>query len=228
MADIILNAWAGLTPQVRAQAVEALFSRTSWIARLLDAVEAGSFNPKNLDSTRVRALQSHGDADIRERAGTLLAGLALGSRQDVVDAYQDVLAMTGDRDRGKALFAENCSKCHRLQGVGHEVGPDLSTVAQAGPDKILVNVLDPNREVNPQYVNYTIETGDWESHSGIIASETATSITMKRADGETDTILRVDIESVKSDNLSIMPEGWEQTIDKQGLADLIAYLTALE
>lgn len=228
VADIILNAWEGLTPQVRAQAVEALFSRTSWIARLLDAIERGSFDPKNLDSTRVRALQSHADTGIRERATKLLEGLSLGSRQDVVDACQDVLTMSGDRERGKTLFVENCSKCHRLQGVGYEVGPDLSTVAQSGPDKILINVLDPNREVNPQYVNYTIETGDWESHSGIIASETATSITMKRADGETDTILRVNIQSIKSDNLSIMPEGWEQTIDKQGLADLIAYLTALE
>ncbi len=228
IASAILEAWPGMTPPLRAQAIEALFSREPWLVKLLDAIGEGDFRATNLDSLRVRSLLAYDNADIRAQAERVLADYNLGSRQEVVDAYQDVLAMKGDPERGKAVFTENCSKCHKVQGVGFEVGPDLSTVAQAGPDKILVNVLDPNREVNPQYVNYTIETSDWESHSGIIASETATSITLKRANGEADTVLRVNIDDIKSDNLSIMPEGWEQTISKEDLASLIAYLTSLE
>ncbi len=228
IAKAILDAWPGMTPPLRAQAVEALFSREPWLVAMLDAIEDGSFRAANLDSVRVRSLLAYDNADIKTQAQAAFADYDLGSRQDIVDAYQDVLNMKGDPGRGKAVFTENCSKCHRLQGVGFEVGPDLSTVAQAGPDKILTNVLDPNREVNPQYVNYTIDTTDWESHSGIIASETATSITLKRANGETDTVLRVNIEDIKSDNLTIMPEGWEQTISKQDLANLIAYLTSLK
>jgi len=112
--------------------------------------------------------------------------------------------------------------------VGFSVGPDLSAVANFGAEKILVNVLDPNREVNPQYLNYTIETDDLETHSGIITSESATSITLRRASGETDTILRVNIETIRSDNISIMPEGWEEAIDKQAMADLISYLMSLK
>jgi len=228
IAQAILDAWPGMTPPLRAQAIEALFSRESWLVTMLAAIGDGTFRAANLDSLRVRSLLSYDNAEIKAQAERVLADYNLGSRQDVVNAYQDVLDMKGDPERGKTVFTENCSKCHKLQGEGFEVGPDLSTIAQAGPDKILVNVLDPNREVNPQYVNYTIDTTDWESHSGIIASETATSITLKRASGEADTVLRVNIDVIKSDNLSIMPEGWEQTIGKEDLANLIAYLTSLE
>ena len=104
------------------------------------------------------------------------------------------------------------------------ISPPLATGARKA---ILLNVLDPNREINPAYVNYTIETKDWETLSGIIASETATSVTLQRASGESDTILRVNIESTESAELSLMPEGLEAGINKQQMADLIAYLVSL-
>jgi putative heme-binding domain-containing protein len=113
-----------------------------------------------------------------------------------------------------------------VRDQGSDVGPNLATIAQAGAEKILLNVLDPNRELNPQYVNYTIETADFETHTGIIAAETATTITLKRAHGETDTIPRADIEDIRSEALSIMPEGFESAITPEAMADLIAYLTA--
>jgi len=228
IAAILLTGWGDFSPQVRAQGIEALFSRKTWTMALLDAIEQGAFKPGQLDSTRIRALQTNPDAEIKARADALLAQFTYGARQQVVDAYQEALTMPGDIERGKKLFAENCSKCHMLQGVGFSVGPDLSAVANFGAEKILVNVLDPNREVNPQYMNYTIETDDLETHSGIITSESATSITLRRASGETDTILRVNIETIRSDNISIMPEGWEEAIDKQAMADLISYLMSLK
>jgi putative heme-binding domain-containing protein len=228
VAEILLAAWPDFSPQMRAQAIEALFSRKAWIAALLDAIEQGQFKPSQLDSTRIRALQSHADPELQARAGTLLSSFEYGTRQAIVDAYEDALSLPGNSARGREVFRENCAQCHKLEGVGFDVGPELTTVAQAGAEKILVNVLDPNREVNPQYINYTIDTSDFESHSGIIASETATSITLKRANGETDTVLRVNIDSIRSDNLSIMPEGWEDTIDKQKMADLIAYITSVK
>lgn len=228
IAAILLEGWNDFSPQVRAQSIEALFSRKAWTLKLLDAIEAQQFKPAQLDSTRIRALQASADADIKARAEKLLAQFNYGSRQKIVDAYHDVLDMKGDPAAGKKVYLDNCSKCHMLQGNGFAVGPDLSTVANAGAEKILINVLDPNREVNPQYMNYTIETDDLESHSGVIASESATSITLKRANGETDTILRVNIEAIRSENLSIMPEGWEEAIDKQQMADLIAYLTSIK
>jgi putative heme-binding domain-containing protein len=134
--------------------------------------------------------------------------------------------MKADAARGKVVFQKVCAACHRLEGVGHELAPNLAAMQSRGPEAVLLNVLDPNREVNPQYVNYLVVTKDGRSYTGIIAAETATSVTLKRGESESDTILRVNIEAMRSTGLSIMPEGLEQQIDRQAMADLIAYVMA--
>ena len=136
--------------------------------------------------------------------------------------------MKGDIEAGKKVYVENCSKCHMLQGTGFAVGPDLSTVSNAGAEKILVNVLDPNREVNPQFLNYLLLATDGRSLSGMLTSETATSVTLKKQENATETVLRVDIESLKSTGQSLMPIGLEKQIDKAAMADLLEYLKTVE
>lgn len=226
-ADALLAHFSAFSPVVRAQAVETLFSRKSWVQRLLGAVEAGTFSPKDLDSNRIHFLLNHPDGGIKEKAAALLGSQAPTARAQVVEAYRPALTMTGDKEKGRALFIEQCSKCHQLEGQGFAVGPDLSSIGNRGTEAILLNVLDPNREINPAYVNYTVETRDLETYSGLISAETATSITLSRASGEADTILRVNIESVESAELSLMPEGLEAAFDQQGMANLIAYLVSL-
>ena len=225
VATLFLERWPTLSPQVRSHVVEGLFASEGRLEHLVTALQAGTFPPTDLDSTRVRQLLSHPNAALRERARGILEEHALGPRHEVVAAYQDVLTLTGDPARGRAVFEQNCARCHQLGGLGHAVGPDLRTVAQAGPEQVLVNVLDPNREVNPQYIDYLIDTTDWATYSGIIASETATSLTLRRAGGVEDTILRRNIETIRTTDLSIMPEGWEQSLSRENLADLIAFIT---
>jgi putative heme-binding domain-containing protein len=89
-------------------------------------------------------------------------------------------------------------------------------------------VLDPNREVNPQYVNYVVVASEGKSVTGLISAETATSVTLKRQENATDTILRVNIEELRSTGQSIMPEGLEKQLDVQAMADLIAYLLSVK
>jgi putative heme-binding domain-containing protein len=226
-ADALLAHFDAFSPAVRAQAVETLFSRKAWIGRLLAALEGGSFSAKNLDSNRIHFLLNHSDATIKEKAVAILGAQAPTARDQVVEAYRPALSLTGDKEKGRALFIEQCSKCHQLEGQGFAVGPDLSAIGNRGAEAILLNVLDPNREINPAYVNYTVETLDLETYSGLISAETATSITLSRASGEADSILRVNIESVESAELSLMPEGLEAAIDQQGMANLIAYLVSL-
>lgn len=226
-ADALLSHFSAFSPSVRAQAVETLFSRKSWIQRLLAAIESGTFSAKDLDSNRIHFLLNHSDAAIKDKAVALLGTQTPTARDQVVEAYRPALSLTGDKEKGRALFIEQCSKCHQLEGQGFAVGPDLGAIGNRGADAILLNVLDPNREINPAYVNYTVETADLETFSGLISGETATSITLSRASGEADTILRVNIESIESAELSLMPEGLEAVIDQQGMADLIAYLVSL-
>lgn len=226
VAETLIGAFAELGPRGRETAVEALFRRPTWTEALVSAMEAGRFIPRDLDSNRRQALLKHEDAGLRARAEALYAVAALSPRNEVVEAHQGVLSMKGDPGRGREIYQKNCAQCHRVKNEGFAVGPDLVTVAQSGAEKILTNILDPNREVNQQYINYTIDTKDLETFSGIVASETASSVTLKRAFGENVTILRDNIESMRSEKLSIMPEGLEQSLQPQDLADVIAFITA--
>ncbi len=85
----------------------------------------------------------------------------------------------------------------------------------------------PNQSVETGFEEYLVDTVDGRSLSGIIAKETPTTVTIRRAKGEEDTILRGNVETMYSLSVSPMPEDLEQTIDVQGMADLIAYLKAL-
>src|SRR5213078_2242679 len=92
------------------------------------------------------------------------------------------------------------------------------------PQDFLVAILDPNAAIEPRFLNYQVETSDGRSLSGVVTAETATSLTLVQGGGLEEKILRSDIAEIKASNLSMMPEGLEQNLTPQGLADLIAYL----
>src|SRR5262249_8067349 len=144
----------------------------------------------------------------------------------VLDDYQSATAQSSDKARGKEIFAKRCSTCHKLDGVGHEVGPDLGQMANKSPQAFLIAILDPNQAVDARYLQYVAVTKDGRQHNGILAGETATSITIREQDGKDKVLLRTELEALESTGKSLMPEGLEKDINKQELADLIAYLTS--
>ena len=227
VASLLIDAWSGFSPKLRSQAAEALFSRPERLPRVLDALEHGELALADVGIARLKLLANSSDAEIARRARQLLEKANVGRRRDVVEAYRPALKMAGDPQRGRQVFRKVCAACHKLEGFGHEIGPNLATIQNRGAEAILVNVLDPNREVNPQYINYALVTTDGRTLTGMIAAETATSITLKRAEDQSDTVLRIDIDELQSTGLSLMPEGLEKEIDPQALADLIAYLTSI-
>jgi putative heme-binding domain-containing protein len=225
---LLLEAWPSLSPQLRANAVEVFFSRPAWIAAFLDAVDQGKINRGDVDPARIQALQTHTNNQLRTRASKLFTSTKLARRQDVVSAYQKALKLPGDRVRGKALFKNVCSTCHQLEGVGTQVGADLYAIRDQGTEAILLNILDPNREVKPQFLSYVLTTDAGRTITGMIAAESANSITIRRADGTTATVLRIHIDELRSTGLSFMPEGLEKQIDVPAMADLLAYLNSIK
>jgi putative membrane-bound dehydrogenase-like protein len=221
---LLLEAWPSFSPQLRATAVEAFFSRPAWIAAFLDAVEQGKINRGDVDPARMQLLQKNADAKLRDRAAKLFAATKLARRQDVVAAYQKALQLQGDKGRGKAVFKNVCSACHQLEGVGTQVGADLSAIRDQAIETILFNILDPNREVKPQFLSYVLVTKSGRSLTGMLTAETANSITIRQADSTSETVLRIDIDELQSTGLSFMPEGLEKQIDVPAMADLLAYL----
>ena len=153
-----------------------------------------------------------------------LARFAPPQRSDAVSRYQPALKLVADERRGASVFVRNCQTCHQRQGQGHQVGPDLSGIAGRAPEALLVDVLDPNREVAADYVAVSLATTRGQVVSGLLVEETATTLKLRRAEGVEETILRSEIDELRSTGRSLMPEGFEQSISLQEMADLIAFL----
>jgi putative membrane-bound dehydrogenase-like protein len=225
---LVLAAWPGLSPQVRATAAETLFARPAWIGAFLDAVEQGKVKTGEVDPARIALMRASADAKLRARADKLFAMSKLSKRADVVAAYQKALLLKGDAASGKAIFKKECAACHRLEGVGEQIGAELGAIREKGSDAILLSILDPNREVLPKFLAYRLVTDSGRIITGMIAAETATSITIRRADTTSETVLRINVEELRSTGMSFMPEGLETLINQQGMADLLAYLNSVK
>ena len=167
----------------------------------------------NLNNQPVESTESRPQSDEQRKV-----------KAKLVSSYLPTLAIKGNATRGKTLFTKSCSACHRVAGVGKAIGPNLAAMRNRGAETILVNILDPNREVNPQYISYHITTKDDEHHTGMIISETATSMTLMRGDGTSLTLLLIQIESIRKSNLSFMPEGFEKALKPRDISDLISFL----
>ena len=136
--------------------------------------------------------------------------------------------MKAEASRGKGIFKKVCSTCHRLEDVGTQVGADLMAALKTKTrEALLIDILDPSREVDPRYINYIVTTKQGRTYSGMLAAATASSITLRRAEAAEDRILRSQIEEMQATAKSVMPENLETQLSKQDLADVIAYLRAI-
>ncbi len=224
VAELLLSHWRGFSPAVRSEVLDALLRRPERTAQLLVALESRTVNPAELDPARRNALLRHKDPALRERAASLYGANQNLSRQKVIDRYRAAIAgLTGDAGRGAQVFDKNCATCHR-HTPRENVGPRLGGLTDRSPDNLLNSILDPNREVKPNFISYSLTTKDGNDLSGIIVNESASSVTLRRAGGEEDNVLRKNIESITSSSLSLMPEGLESAINEQQMADLIKFL----
>ena len=191
---------------------------------MIQALERQTIAPSELDAATREALNRLSSPSLRSRASAILARFAPPQRSAALARYQDALKLDSDERRGAALFDKHCQTCHQHQGRGHKVGPDLSGIAGRAPEALLVDILDPNREVAPDYLTLIVATRRGQLLSGLLAEESATTLKLRRADAVEETLLRSEIEEIRSTAQSLMPEGLEQNLSLQDMADLIAFL----
>jgi putative membrane-bound dehydrogenase-like protein len=220
--------WNEFSPRVKSQALSVLLARPERATALLHAIKGGPVKAGELTTTQLKFLRTHADKNVRRLAIEALGEATPNERQAVIDAFQPALSLTGDAARGRDIYLARCSSCHRLGGAGFAVGPDLVSVRNSGKDKLLVNILDPSREVAAQYIAFQIDTKDGESQIGIIANETTSSITLRQAYGREDVIQRSTMKAMKSQSQSLMPEGLEAGLSHQDFANLLEYISTAD
>ena len=216
--------WASYSPQTKDLVLEFFVAREPWAIQLLEQAKAGKISLHDLDATRRERFLKHRSAKVRQLAEKVLGASPNPVRQKVIDEYQPALSLKGDAKRGAKLFAQNCVTCHRKDDVGQEIGPNLGSVANWQKDALLVAILDPSRQFDPHYIPFTATLNDGETVYGIIASETSTSVTLRTLEAKDRLLPRTSLKSLQGHYRSLMPDGLEYALDKQAVADVIAFL----
>jgi putative heme-binding domain-containing protein len=215
--------WSELAPGARPALVTQLVRRPETARVLVDALEQGLVPATEVDLGSVAALRGMGDSALRARVRALFGDPPV-PRGAAIEAYLPALRLAGNAAHGAVVFAGRCAACHRLGGTGSSLGPDLASVRSNGREKILVSILDPNREVSPAFVAWSAETSDGSSWSGILVREDAASVVLKGAGGTETALARSDLKRLSRSDRSLMPEGLEGGLSQQDFADLLEYV----
>ncbi len=217
-----------MTPAVQQIVLSRLMRYSQSLNAVADAIEQKKIATSQIAPDVRRQLINAADAGLKERF-TKLLDTASPDRQKVIDRYREKLAADAVTNvsaaaRGRISFQRVCANCHRLADMGNDVGPPLKQLADKSPDQLLDTILDPNREVDPRFLGYSVLMSDGRVIAGIIQDESSSQIVLAESGGNKHTISRGDIERLQSTKMSLMPIGLEEQLTPEQLSDLIAFL----
>ncbi|MGI9471186.1 MAG: PQQ-dependent sugar dehydrogenase [Rubripirellula sp.] len=151
---------------------------------------------------------------------------------DSIDV-EAVMASRGDGNRGRERFMNNqsmqCLLCHRVQGSGQSVGPDLDAIgAKRSRRELLESILLPSKLIDPKFGSHQVLTSDGRVLTGLLVMDTNEQVVIRMADGKNHTIEKGDIETRRIQSESLMPSGLAANMTSEELCDLLAFLTSLK
>jgi putative membrane-bound dehydrogenase-like protein len=231
IAKAVLVNWKDYPPPVRTEAVNLFSGRKDWAADLLTAVGKKEVPRTDLnDNTilRIRALKSAQlNKQIEDVWGKVRDTPAeLNALIDKMrgDLYESRASFT----RGAKVFDNQCRKCHKFEGTGHEVGPNLDGAAR-DIEYLLINVIDPNRVVGAPYFQRIVKLKKGTVKTGLLAAEDDQSITLKTENDALTVIQKKDIDEddgITIAQKSMMPEGLDKAMSVQDFRDMVRFVMA--
>lgn len=226
-AEAILKAWPTYTPAVQRSAVATLLRRPEWALVLLDAISDGSMQRSDVSPEYWSQLRAHPSRRVAGFARRLAdADATISSdRQQIVKDFLPLAQEKGDAKRGQEVFETSCAICHKIDGKGGAVGPELTGIGSRDRADILLEIMDPNRSVEANYRLWSVSTKDGNSYSGRLEAETRTTVEILDLTGQKHVIQRKDIETLDGSNLSIMPVGFE-ALPKEDIKSLLEFLAS--
>jgi putative heme-binding domain-containing protein len=216
-----------LSQPARERVFARLVEREESTAILLDALESAEILFTELGPQRLHRLRQHPVPALAARANQLFDRLGGAERSDKDALLSELVPLVegpGDRGRGRTVFEQNCANCHTVKGVETRggVGPDLTGMGARGARELLPFLIDPNRAVDPAYLEYALTTTDGRLVDGVIVREDERSLLLRNSSGETE-VARTEIASLRSTGRSPMPTGFE-SLGPEALRDLVAFL----
>jgi putative membrane-bound dehydrogenase-like protein len=226
----LLGRWQALPVGVRARVAGAMVQRESTANLLLGEIEKGNLQKDIIGPNQIRALAVIESDTIRQQVKSIWGTVRLedaAHRQRIVGEMTQYLLKDarGDAVKGLAVYDRICGQCHQLHGRGYEVGPEITRNGRSNFEQLVVSVFDPSLVIGEAYQSVTVLTSDGRALSGLVLERSAQRIVLKVQGGKTETVPLDEVDEIRQNVQSLMPEGVEEQMTKQEVADLFALLT---
>ena len=227
---IVLQRLASVPIGVQAKVASLMVQREPSAMLLLEAIAAGQLAKDVVGPDQIRQLAASKSARLGDAAKQIWGAVRLAespSRQAVVrDATGYLLkAAHGDPRRGLAVYDRICGQCHVMHGRGYEVGPEITRNGRGSFEQLIISVFDPSLVIGDAYKSVTVLTSDGRVISGLVSERSEQRIALKVQGGKLEVIPMEDVEEIHDNEHSLMPEGLEEQMTQQEMADLFALLS---
>ncbi|MCX6857219.1 MAG: c-type cytochrome [Verrucomicrobia bacterium] len=216
-------------PADRPAVLDALVSRPAWATAMLESVSKGQIDRTEVTAFHARQIRDFKDEALTKKLTEVWGELrdSAADKKELIEKIKkqlDVATLAkANLSQGRVLFSAVCGACHQMYGQGGKLGPDLTGSGRANIDYLLENIADPSGVVSADYRMSLIKLKDGRSLSGIIASTSEQTLTLRTL-VETMTLNREDITKTETSPVSMMPEGLLLAFQPDQIRDLIAYL----
>lgn len=220
----LLQKWPSMSKSVRDHCLSRVLQRSEWTEQLLNALEGQAIRVTDLSPAVQQQLTHTGSRSMRVRAQRLTQAGGSLEKRELIRSYLAAVNGPADGAQGAALFKQHCAVCHVADTNGSAVGASLNNLTDRSHEALLTAILDPNRAVDPKYLNYVVRTEDDRILVGVIEDEAGQSMTLAHADGKRTTVRRDQIAEMKNSGISLMPEGLQSVLSPEQMRDLVGYL----
>lgn len=213
---------------VRSEAVVSLARNATNHPKLLQLAKDGKI-PEEAKTLLGPTLRASENEQVRIAAKELFPVNSANARE--LPPVQQLVARKGDVEEGKKLYfgVATCSQCHMVGAEGKNVGPSLTEIgSKLTKEAMFVSIVSPSAGISHNYESFAVRTNDDEVVVGLMVSNTEQSVTLRDAKGIEYTFAKTDIDELRKQEKSLMPENLHELISEQGLVDLVEYLTTLK
>jgi putative heme-binding domain-containing protein len=225
LGKALIERYPSFSPAEKREAIQTLSSRRRYGRLLTDALAQKAISRTDVPPYAARQLRRVVGTPFTEVWGPVEQ---VASEERAFTRYRgllnDATLARADAANGKAVYERTCGACHKLNGEGGAIGPDLTGSNRTNIEYLLFNVLNPNGEVQDAYKAVVITTRDGRTFSGTVASETDRQVTLRVVDRDAVAINKADIQSRETTNVSMMPVGLFDALTDREVIDLVGYL----
>jgi putative heme-binding domain-containing protein len=213
--------------RIQIKVAQALAGTANGADKLLKFVQDQHASPQLLlDRVTVDKLGALNKPAIADQIKKLTVGL---SRDEAIQKLIDERRAQykpgpGDAQKGEAIWVQNCSVCHKIGSIGNVVGPQLDGIGNRGLERLLEDVLDPNRNVDRAFRTHVIVLKDGDVVSGLPRREEGELLILADSLGKEVSVKKSDIQSRRESETSLMPSNFGDLIPPADFEKLMAFL----